>query len=279
LADKTTRSAALDGRRARTTDKDVPRASRRKSTAPVAATPEPVIVDAPEEPEAEPGIFLWWADRRQATLSIPKPRILEEVPEHSDPTDEDPGNLLIQGDNRQAMVSLLSHYAGKVDVVVIDPPYNTGRRDLRYNDARFADPDADGKGAYVSAEDGGKHTKWLNQMAPTLRVIRELMAAHGVIFIHIDDRELPRLLLLMEEIFDESNRIGLLVWKSATDNNPSQIVVEHEYISRFPSPLRARVRQPRLLTPNGDASWSPSIFQQAKCHHLGVTRVPPPGSH
>ena len=162
---------------------------------------------------------------------MPKPRILEEVPEHGDSTDEDPGNLVIEGDNRQAMVSLLPQYVGKIDVVLIDPPYNTGKRDFRYNDSRFQDPDADtARGDFVATEDGGKHTKWLNQMAPTLRVIRELMAPHGVMFVHIDDRELPRLLLLMEEIFDERNRIGMIVWKSATDNNPSRIVVEHEYI-------------------------------------------------
>jgi adenine-specific DNA-methyltransferase len=177
------------------------------------------------------GIVLSWFGRKQARVSIPKPRVLEPVPEHSDPTDEDPGNILIEGDNRQAMVSLLPQFAGRVDVVLIDPPYNTGKRDFRYDDHRFHDPDADTrKGDFVSAEDGGRHAKWLNQMAPTLRLIRELMAPHAVIFIHIDDRELSRLLILMEEIFDESNRIGMLVWKSSTDNNPSQVVVEHEYI-------------------------------------------------
>jgi adenine-specific DNA-methyltransferase len=173
---------------------------------------EPQIVEEVDEPVGALGSFLWWAGRRQSSVAVPKPRILEETPEHSDPTDEDPGNLMIEGDNRQAMVSLLPQYGGKVDVVLIDPPYNTGKRDFRYNDSRFQDPDADtARGDFVATEDGGKHTKWLNQMAPTLRIIRELMASHGVIFIHIDDRELPRLLLLMEEIFDERNRIGMVV--------------------------------------------------------------------
>jgi adenine-specific DNA-methyltransferase len=177
------------------------------------------------------GIILSWLGRRQARIAIPRPRILEPVPEHADPTDEDPGNLVIEGDNRQAMVSLLPQYAGRIDVFLIDPPYNTGKNDFRYNDARFHDPDADTTaGDFVSAEDGGRHAKWLNQMAPTLRIIRELMAPHGVIFVHISDIELPRLLLLMEEIFDERNRVGTIVWKNVTDNNPSQVVVEHEYI-------------------------------------------------
>ncbi|HEY4266868.1 MAG TPA: site-specific DNA-methyltransferase [Galbitalea sp.] len=181
--------------------------------------------------EVERGIVLTWAGRSEARISIPKPRVLELVQEHSDVTDDDPGNLLIEGDNRQAMVSLLPQFAGKVDVVLIDPPYNTGKNDFRYSDARFHDADADTrKGAYVSAEDGGRHAKWLNQMAPTLRILKDLMAPHGVIFVHINDIELPRLLLLMEEIFGEQNRAGTLVWKSATDNNPSRIVVEHEYV-------------------------------------------------
>jgi adenine-specific DNA-methyltransferase len=67
-------------------------------------------------------------------------------------------------------------------------------------------------------------------MAPTLRIIRDLMAPHGVIFIHINDIELPRLLLLMEEIFDEKNKIGLITWKSTVDNNPARVSIDSEYI-------------------------------------------------
>jgi adenine-specific DNA-methyltransferase len=178
-----------------------------------------------------PIIHLIWRGGKHARLAVPRPRFLVDVPEHSDPIDEDPGNLVIEGDNRQAMVSLLSQYAGRVDVVLTDPPYNTGKGDFRYNDARFADPDDDTDGGkFVSGEDGGRHGKWLNQMAPTLRVIHALMAKHGVLFMHINDAELPRLLLLLEEVFDERNYLGTLIWKSATDNNPSQIVIEHEYI-------------------------------------------------
>lgn len=207
--------------------------------------------DASESSEAGRGITLSWLGRRQARVSIPKPRILEAVPEHSDPTEDDPGNLVIEGDNRQAMVSLLPQYAGRVDVVLIDPPYNTGKSDFRYNDARFKDPDADTRdGAFVSAEDGGRHAKWLNQMAPTLRILRDLLAPHGVIFVHINDIELPRLLMLMEEIYGETNRLGILVWRGAVENNPSQIAMEHEYIvvfakdiTRCPAPWKGRMNE------------------------------------
>ena len=180
---------------------------------------------------SESGLYLHWKGRNQARVAVPKPRVLEEAPEHSDHTPVDPGNLVIEGDNRQAMVSLMGQWRGKVDVALLDVPYNTGDGDLRYSDKRFHDPDADDDDAvYVTNTDGGRHTKWLNQMAPTFRLVRDLMAPHGVLFVHINDIELPRLLMLLEDSFDEKNRIGTLVWKSATDNNPSRIITEHEYI-------------------------------------------------
>jgi adenine-specific DNA-methyltransferase len=166
----------------------------------------------------------------------------------SDPTKDDPGNLVIEGDNRKALVSL-ALLRGGVDVVLIDPPYNTGKNDLRYSDRRFHDPEADEVGAkFVTNLDGGRHTKWVNEMAPTLVLIKDLMMPNGVIFVHINDIELPRLLMLMEEIFTEGNHLGTIIWKGATDNNPSQIVVEHEYIvcyakdrRRVPSPWKGQM--------------------------------------
>lgn len=193
-----------------------------------------VKTDRIDPSTTEDGVFLSWAGRKNFRAAVPTPRVFVPVPEASDPRPEDPGNLVIEGDNRQAMVSLFAQYQNQVDAVLIDVPYNTGKNDFRYDDARFQDPDADhAKGDFVKAEDGGKHTKWLNQMATTLWLIKELMAQHAVIFVHINDIELPRLLLLMEEIFDSNNWLGTIVWKNATDNNPSQIVIEHEYIVCF----------------------------------------------
>lgn len=122
---------------------------------------QPVEALLPEHDEdlADPGLFLHWSGRRQSRLAVPTPRILEEVPDQSDHTDEDPGNLVIEGDNRQALVSLMAQYRGRVDVALIDPPYNTGNNDLRYSDRRFSDPDADADDAvYVTNVDGRRHT-------------------------------------------------------------------------------------------------------------------------
>lgn len=197
------------------------------------ATPD--IGTGTDDPdETAGGVFLHWRGRRRSKVLVPAPRVLETVEAESDPTDDDPGNLVIEGDNRQAMSSLRFTYADQVDVVMIDPPYNTGKDDFRYSDRRFEDPDADeSNGAYVTGSERGRHTKWLNEMAPTLRLIHDLLSPSGVIFVHINDIELPRLLLLMEDVFEEKNRLGMVVWKSATDNNPSRIAIEHEYIVVF----------------------------------------------
>jgi adenine-specific DNA-methyltransferase len=119
-----------------------------------------------------------------------------------------------------------------VDVVYIDPPYNLGKDDFRYSDRRFHDPDADDSDAvYVSNEDGGRHTKWLNFMAPRLYMLWEVLnAERGVIFVSINDVELFRLGMLMNEVFGEENHVGTLIWNGSTDNNPTRIAVEHEYV-------------------------------------------------
>lgn len=175
------------------------------------------------------GMYLNWEGRRSYRTRMPVPRVLEPVDSLSrNPAD---GNLIIEGDNLQVMISLRAQYLGAVDVAYLDPPYNTGKKDFRYSDRRYHDPNADSDDAvYVTNEDGGRHTKWLNFMAPRLHLVHDLLADHGVCFVSINDIELFRLGMLMDEIFDESNRIGMLIWKQAIDNNPTQIAVEHEYV-------------------------------------------------
>jgi len=195
-------------------------------------------VEPPAPPSTRPrscmssarGIFLQWEGRRAYRQRIPTPRILEPVAKLSVGKIDD--NLIIEGDSVQAMASLKSRYAGAVDVVYIDPPYNLGKDDFRYSDKRFHDPDADDSDAvYVTNEDGGRHTKWLNVMAPCLYMLWEMLRAdRGVIFVSINDVELFRLGLLLNEIFGEENWVGTIVWKSATDNNPTNVAIEHEYI-------------------------------------------------
>ncbi len=183
-----------------------------------------------ESVREEAGLHLHWQGRRSYKSLIPVPRVLERNDELSFQSDRG-SNLVIEGDNLQVMVSLRTQYAESVDVIYIDPPYNRGGNDFRYSDARFQDPDADGSDSeYVSNVDGGRHTKWLNYMAPRLVAMKSLMSENGVIFVSINDIELGRLLMLMDEIFDEKNRIGVITWRGSADNNPSRIQIEHEYV-------------------------------------------------
>jgi adenine-specific DNA-methyltransferase len=175
------------------------------------------------------GIYLQWEGKRVYRQRIPTPRILEPISKLSVGNVDD--NLIIEGDSLQVMGSLKSRYAGAVDVIYIDPPYNLGKDDFRYSDKRFHDPDADDTDAvYVTNEDGG-HTKWLNFMAPRLYMLWEFLNdERGVIFVSINDVELFRLGMLMNDIFGEENHVGTLIWNGSTDNNPTRIATEHEYI-------------------------------------------------
>lgn len=198
---------------------------------------------------------------------MPAPRVLEPVPRYSYGTTD--GNRVIEGDNLQVMVSLRSQYRSRVDIAYLDPPYNTGRSDFRYSDRRFLDPNADSDDAvYVSSEDGGRHTKWLNYMGPRLHLVWELLADHGVCFVSISDVELFRLGMLMDEIFGERNRLGVLVWKGAIENNPTHIAQEHEYILCY---AKRKELVPRVWQgSSASKEWLQATFLQLQEEHPGA---------
>jgi len=114
-------------------------------------------------------------------------------------------NLLIEGDNYHALSVLNYTHAKKVDVIYIDPPYNTGNKDFIFNDH------------YVDREDAYRHSKWLAFMEKRLKLAKNLLKDTGVIFISIDDNEMAQLKLLMDQIFGEENFIDSIIWKK-TEN-------------------------------------------------------------
>ncbi|WP_254573931.1 site-specific DNA-methyltransferase [Stenotrophomonas acidaminiphila] len=122
-------------------------------------------------------------------------------------------NELWDGENLAAMVTLYK-YRGQVDLVLTDPPYNTGE-DFRYNDKWDKDPNDPDMGELVAKDDGSRHSKWLRFMTPRLWMMREMLKPGGVIAICIDHRELYRLGVLMDEIFHEENRLGIINWQKA----------------------------------------------------------------
>ena len=109
-----------------------------------------------------------------------------------------PNHILIEGDNLHALTCLSYTHEGKIDVIYIDPPYNTGNKDFVYNDS------------YVDSEDDFRHSKWLSFMSKRLRIARRLLSDNGVIFISIDDNEQAALKLLCDEVFGERNFVGLV---------------------------------------------------------------------
>ena len=113
-------------------------------------------------------------------------------------------NFLLEGDNLASLQLLEKTHKGKIDVIYIDPPYNTGNKDFIYDDD------------FVDTNDSFRHSKWLSFMEKRLKIARELLNEKGVIFISIDDNELANLKVLCEDVFGENNFLGQLTWESTT---------------------------------------------------------------
>ncbi|WP_171091290.1 site-specific DNA-methyltransferase [Ruegeria sp. HKCCD9179] len=151
--------------------------------------------------------------------------------------DPDAGNLLVQGDNLEALKALLPYYAGKVKCIYIDPPYNTGNEGWVYND-NVASPEIKawlGKVVGKEAEDLSRHDKWLCMMYPRLRLLRDFMREDGVLFVSIDDDEAHSLRMLLNEIFGISAYIGTFVWKRRTGSmdETGNFSRDHDYVIAY----------------------------------------------
>ncbi len=149
--------------------------------------------------------------------------------------DPDAGNLLVQGDNLEALKALLPYYAGKVKCIYIDPPYNTGNEGWVYNDNVNSPEIKAWLGSVVGkeAEDLSRHDKWLCMMYPRVRLLREFLAKDGCIAISIDENEIDHLLILFDEVFGRSNRIGVLVWQKGKKGDAKLLPTVHEYIAIY----------------------------------------------
>jgi len=132
-------------------------------------------------------------------------------------------HLIIEGDNYHILSALSYTHKGKIDLIYIDPPYNTGNKDFVYNDN------------YVDSEDSYRHSKWLSFMNKRLRLAKELLSDEGVIFISIDDNEQANLKLLCDQIFGEESFIIQFVWQktAGAKNNARLVSSNHEYIFAY----------------------------------------------
>ena len=144
--------------------------------------------------------------------------------------DGKPTHVLIEGDNYHALTCLNYTHRGKVDVIYIDPPYNTGNDGFTYRDSRYMDTYPDGKP--VPKDDPARHSTWLSFMSKRLKLAKNLLSDNGVIFISIDDNEQANLKLLCDEVFGEENFIGQCVRKrrDSQANLSHNISTIHEYV-------------------------------------------------
>ena len=197
------------------------------------------IVDGPRE-----RYQINWPGKREALVSANTPINKTLRPCRAESVDFDTTkNLYIEGDNLEALKLLQESYLGKVKMIYIDPPYNTGK-DFVYKDNFTADKEEYEKDSEQRDEEGGRlvanlesngryHSDWMSMMYPRLKLSRNMLQDDGVILISIDDNELTNLRKICDEVFGEDNFLAILTWKSRPGNDArakSGISTDHEYI-------------------------------------------------
>lgn len=177
------------------------------------------------------GVALSFHGKRTA-MEIAKrvrPRITRREPKlHVGDSYAQANNLLVEGENLQAMVTLYK-YRGQVDLILTDPPYNTGQS-FRYNDRWDNDPNDPDLGTIVSKDDGSRHTKWIKAMMPRLQMMKAMLKPSGIIAMCIDDNELFHLGMMMDEVFGEENRIAIINWQKTTPKNARHVSTATDYV-------------------------------------------------
>ena len=183
-----------------------------------------------------------WAGKSDAFRILQEPSSATLVPVHEESVDFDnTQNIFIEGENLAVLKALQKSYFGKVKMIYIDPPYNTGNDSFIYPDKfsetkeeylkRVGDKDEsgymlrEGRFAKNSKENGQYHSNWLNMMMPRLYLAKNLLREDGVIFVSIDDNEVHNLRLLMNEIFGEENFVSNMVWQSTAGSNTGTDIV------------------------------------------------------
>lgn len=165
---------------------------------------------------------LVWEDKPEDIVDICRYQlpILKEIKERRVKTNGGTTNIIIEGDNYHALSVLRYTHKGKIDIIYIDPPYNTGNKTWKYNNN------------FVDKEDSFKHSKWLSFMKKRLKLAKALLSKSGTIIVAIDDYEMHTLRLLMDELFNEKNHIGtiIVVHNPRGRNDDKHFATMHEYM-------------------------------------------------
>jgi adenine-specific DNA-methyltransferase len=190
-----------------------------------------------------------WAGKSDAFRVLQSPTTSTLVPDKEESVNfDDTENIFIEGENLEVLKILQKSYFGKIKMIYIDPPYNTGNDKFIYPDkfsetkeeylSRIGDKDESGymthEGLFRtnSKDSGHYHSNWLSMMYPRLFLARNLLRDDGVIFVSIDDNEVHNLRLMMNEIFGEENFVGKLIWRKKAGGGQADdfFVREHEYV-------------------------------------------------
>ena len=168
------------------------------------------------------------------------------------------GNLIIHGDNLHALKALLPLYAGKVDCIFIDPPYNTGNEGWCYNDNVNAPMTREWLDANpVGVEDGLRHDKWCAMMWPRLRLLHELLAEAGSLWITLDDTEVHRARHILDEIFGVDSAVGQIAWQKRTSReNRAVLSPSFDHVLVYSRAHRATWKLHRNLLSPSDTGYS-----------------------
>ena len=195
-------------------------------------------------------------------------------------------NLIVEGDNLLALKALLPTYHGKVKCICIDPPYNTGNEGWAYNDRVNSPMMKEWFGRVVDRDDLTRHDKWCCMMLPRLKLLRELLAEDGTIFVSIDDNEVHRLRCLMDEVFGEENFVATVIWQKifSPKNTAKYFSEDHDFllvyardIGRWAPNLLERGEQAvaRYKNPDDDprGPWSSSDLTARNPYSKGTYAV------
>jgi adenine-specific DNA-methyltransferase len=192
-----------------------------------------------------------WAGKSDAFKVLQTPTTKTLIPAKDESVNfDETENIFIEGENLEVLKVLQKSYFGKVKMIYIDPPYNTGNDSFIYPDKfseskadyekRVGDKDEEGymtkDGMFKknSKENGQYHSNWLNMMMPRLYLAKNLLLQDGVIFVSIDDNEVHNLRLLMNEIFGEENFVASFIWEKRTNRENRKVVsIRHDYILCF----------------------------------------------
>jgi adenine-specific DNA-methyltransferase len=181
-----------------------------------------------------------WPGKAECSRVIQRQSVATLLPAEKESVNwESSKNIVVEGDNLEVLKVLQKAYLGKVKMIYIDPPYNTGN-DFIYPDdyteslkaylQYTGQIDGEGRSFSTNTESNGRfHSKWMNMMYPRLAISRNLLAEDGLIFVSIDDSEFPRLITILNEIYGEENFVGTMIIEGTPKNDPRVLSTAHEY--------------------------------------------------